>query len=85
LSDALLPTSMLPPFAKRMIAAGKDSAEVCKSCDVVARHYEREASHLTKNINTIVEPLLTLAMAAIVLLIALSVFLPMWQMVKLQH
>lgn len=85
LSDALQPTSMLPPFAKRMIAAGKDSAEVCKSCDVVARHYEREASHLTKNINTIVEPLLTLAMAGIVLLIALSVFLPMWQMVKMQH
>lgn len=85
LADVLQGATMLPSFARRMIAAGKDSAEVCKACDVVARHYERESSHLTKNINTVIEPLLTLAMAGIVLTIALSVFLPMWQMVKLQN
>ncbi len=75
----------LPGFARRMIGAGKDSEELAKACGVVARHYDREASHLTKNINTIIEPLLTMGLAAIVLLVALAVFLPMWQMIKLRH
>ena len=63
-----------------MIGAGKDSREVAGSCDIVSRHYDRESSDLTKNINTLVEPLMTVALAGIVLLVALSVFLPMWQM-----
>jgi general secretion pathway protein F len=66
-----------------MIGAGKDSADLARSCDVVARYYDREASHLTKNVNTIIEPIMTVAMACIVLLVALSVFLPMWGMVRL--
>jgi type II secretory pathway component PulF len=78
-------TRYLPSFARRMIGTGKDSADLARSCDVVARYYDREASHLTKNVNTIIEPLMTVAMASIVLLVALSVFLPMWKMVRLHH
>jgi type II secretory pathway component PulF len=83
LADVLRATRYLPSFARRMIGAGKDATDLARSCDIVARHYDREASHLTKNVNTIVEPLMTVAMAGIVLLIALSVFLPMWGMVRL--
>jgi type II secretory pathway component PulF len=75
----------LPNFAKRILGAGKDSQEMSKSCDIVAYHYEREASHLSKNINTIIEPLMTFALAGIVLVVALSVFLPMWQMARIRH
>jgi MSHA biogenesis protein MshG len=85
LSDVLRATRYLPSFARRMMGAGKDSSDLARSCDVVARHYDREASHLTKNINTIIEPIMTVAMAGIVLLVALSVFLPMWGMVRLHH
>ncbi len=85
LGDVIKRSEQLPSFARRLIGAGKDSAEVSKACGIIARHYDAEAGHLTKNINTIIEPLLTLALACIVLLVALSVFLPMWQMVKLNH
>lgn len=85
LPAALAESRFVPPFAKRMLVAGKDSAELSRACGIVARHFDREASHLTKNINTVIEPLLTVAMAGIVLLVALSVFLPMWQMVKIKH
>lgn len=85
LSEVLRSGRSLPSFARRMIAAGKDAQEVSKSCGVVARHYDRESSHLTKNISTVIEPVMTIALAAIVLLVALSVFLPMWQMVKLNR
>lgn len=85
LGDAIKHSRYLPSFARRMISAGKDSTELAKACNVVARHFDRESAHLTKNINTIIEPLMTLGLAAIVLIVALSVFLPMWQMVKLNH
>lgn len=85
LPTALAETRYIPPFAKRMLVAGKDSAELSRACGIVAKHFDRESSHLTKNINTVIEPLLTVAMAGIVLLVALSVFLPMWQMVKIKH
>ncbi|HYF15505.1 MAG TPA: type II secretion system F family protein [Phycisphaerales bacterium] len=85
LTDVIQKSRYLPPFAKRMIGAGKDSRELARACDIVARHFDRQSSTLTKNINTIIEPLLTIALAGIVLLVALSVFLPMWQMSRLKH
>jgi MSHA biogenesis protein MshG len=83
--DVVRSASYIPSFAKRMLGAGKDSRELAKSCAIVARYYDREASHLTKNVNTVVEPILTVAMAAIVLIVALAVFLPMWKMASLNH
>lgn len=85
LVEAVKPIAILPAFAKRMLGAGKDAAEVSRACEVLARHYDRESSHLTKNLSSVIEPVLTVAMACIVLLVALSVFLPMWQMVAHRH
>ncbi len=85
LAQVLRGCEHMPSFARRMIGAGKDSAELAKACDIVARHFDREATHLTRNINSVIEPLLTVGMAIIVLVVALSVFLPMWQMVRINQ
>lgn len=83
LTEALRDCGYLPPFAKRMIAAGEESAELPRLCRVVSRHYEREVGHLVKNMATIMEPLLIAVMTVVVLIVALAVFLPMWDMVGL--
>ncbi len=83
LEDVINTSRSLPSFARRLLGSGKDSAELSRAGGIIARHYDRMADHLTKNINTIVEPMITIAMAGIVLLIALAVFLPMWQMVSI--
>ena len=85
LGDVLHDNQTLPAFARRMLSAGKDAHELSRACEIVARHYDRESEHLTKNVNTAIEPLLTVAMAVIVLIVALSVFLPMWQMVGINR
>lgn len=85
LAEVIRHTEYLPHFAKRMIGAGKDATELSRSCGVVSRHFERESDHLLKNINSLIEPLLTVALASVVLVVALSVFLPMWQMMRLAH
>ncbi len=83
LEDVINTSRSLPSFARRLLGSGKDSSEMARASSIIAKHYDRMADHLTKNINTIVEPMITIAMAGIVLLIALSVFLPMWQMISI--
>lgn len=82
LADAIAESRYLPGFARRMLTAGEDSNEMSRACAVVARQYDREVGHLTGQIGTLIEPLLTLALASVVLVVALSVFLPMWQMMQ---
>ncbi len=81
-TDVLRESRFMPGFARRMLGAGKDSDEIAKAGEIVARHFDREASHLSKNINSIIEPVLTVVLAVVVLVVALSVFIPMWQMVR---
>lgn len=83
LSDVINRSQGLPSFARRLLGSGKDSRELAKASAIIARHYDRRSDHLAKNINTIIDPMITIAMAGIVLLVALSVFLPMWQMISI--
>jgi MSHA biogenesis protein MshG len=83
LMDVLTVCGYLTPFTKRMLVAGEQSAEIPKMCAVVARHYDRETQQLTKNLSTIIEPVLIVAIAGVVLVVALAIFLPMWDMVKI--
>jgi type II secretory pathway component PulF len=73
----------IPPFTRRMLASGEEAGELTRMCDVVARHYERDASTLAKNVSTVIEPVLIVLIAAVVLTVALAIFLPMWDMVTL--
>lgn len=83
LMEVLTACKYLTPFTKRMLTAGEQSAEIPRMCGVVSAHYERETSHLSKNLATVIEPVLIVAIAGVVLVIALAIFLPMWDMVKL--
>jgi MSHA biogenesis protein MshG len=75
--------SYLPGFARRLLTAGEEAAELSRMNEIVARHYEREVTHLTKNVATIIEPILIVGLASVVLIIALAIFLPMWNMAVL--
>ncbi len=85
LSQVLGGCTYLSAFAKRMLSAGEESAELPRMCSVVARHYDRETAHLTKNLGTVIEPVLIVVIAGIVLMVALAIFLPMWNMVQLMR
>ena len=83
LSEVVQECDYLPPFARRMICAGETSGELPRLCGTVARSYERETAHLVKNISTVLEPVMVVGVASVVLIIALAIFLPMWDMASL--
>ncbi len=85
LAGVLGSCTYLTPFARRMLSAGEESAELGRMCSIVARHYERETTRQAKNIATVIEPVMVVLIALVVLVVALSIFLPMWNMVTLMQ
>jgi MSHA biogenesis protein MshG len=48
--------------------------------DEVADFYEREVDYDVKNLSTLIEPILTVGIGILVFLLALGIFLPMWEL-----
>jgi type II secretory pathway component PulF len=80
LSDVIVTCEYFPSFTRRMISAGEEAAELPKMCEIISKNYDREVEHLAKNVSTLIEPIMIVGLAGIVLVIALAIFLPMWDM-----
>jgi type II secretory pathway component PulF len=85
LGDALQVCTYVPGFVKQLFRAGEESAELGRMCQIVTRHYGRETKHLVKNLATVIEPLLIAMLTGVVLMVALAIFLPMWNMASLMQ
>ena len=66
------------PVVLEMIAVGEETGELDDLMTEVADMYEREVDYEIKNLAANIEPILTVALGAMVLILALGVFLPIW-------
>jgi MSHA biogenesis protein MshG len=80
-------TGMFTPLVLQMMAVGEETGAVDTLLAEVAGFYEREVDYDIKNLSQTIEPLLIAVLAGFVLLFALGVFLPMWDLagVKMQR
>lgn len=86
--DSLLRThvqaEMLTPLVLQMIAVGEESGKVEELLAEVADFYEREVDYDLKKLSDSIEPILIIFMAGFVTVLALGIFLPMWDMYNVQ-
>lgn len=68
------------PVVLQMIAVGEETGSVDELMQEVAEMYEREVDYEIKTLAARIEPLVIVAMGGIVLVLALGVFLPMWDL-----
>jgi MSHA biogenesis protein MshG len=80
ISRAAATVGLFPPLVVQMIAVGEETGELPDLLSEVAEHYRREVDYQLKNLSAMIEPLLIVAVGAVVLVLALGVFLPMWDM-----
>ena len=73
-------TGMFPPLVIQMITVGEESGAVDDLMAEVAEYYEREVDYDLKNMSAAIQPLLIIGIGALVLILALGVFLPMWEL-----
>lgn len=82
--DSLLNTAaksdMFTPLVLQMIQVGEETGRVDELLEEVALFYEEEVDYDLKNLSSYIEPVLIAAIAGLVMMLALGIFLPMWDM-----
>lgn len=76
-------TELFTPLVLQMISVGEETGAVDDMLNEVADFYEREVDYELKNISQAIEPILIVAIGILVLILALGIFLPMWDMTQL--
>lgn len=70
------------PVVLQMIAVGEESGDMDGMMFEVAEMYEREVKYDVATLSSKIEPILIVVLGAMVLVLALGVFLPMWDLGK---
>ena len=68
------------PVVLQMIAVGEDTGEIDDLMHEVAEMYEREVTYEVANLGAKIEPLLIVGLGILVLILALGVYLPLWDL-----
>lgn len=79
-----LVSGMFTPLVLQMISVGEESGQVDLLLAEVAEFYEREVEYDIKLLSDRIEPLMIIIMAGFVTVLALGIFLPMWDMYSIQ-
>jgi MSHA biogenesis protein MshG len=75
-------SNLFTPLVLQMVAVGEDTGSLEESLLDAAEHYEREVDYDLKNLTSKIEPILVAAVAGIVLVLAMGIFQPMWNMMS---
>ncbi len=73
-------TDVFTPVVLQMISVGEETGELDNLLFEIAGMYERETDYNIKGLSAAIEPILLTVIAVLVLLLALGVFLPLWNM-----
>lgn len=85
LSRTAAATGIFPPLVLQMLIVGEETGAMDDMFDEAGDFYEREVDYELQNLSAALEPVLIVILGAMVLVLALGVFLPMWDITKLAH
>ena len=75
-------SDMFTELVLQMISVGEETGQMDEMLTEVAGFYEREVAFDLKSLTAKIEPILIVIVAAMVLLLALGIFTPMWDMLN---
>lgn len=73
-------SSVFTPIVLQMVAVGEETGALDDLLGEVADLYQREVEYDLKNLASQVEPVLVVSLGGVVLILALGVFLPIWDL-----
>jgi len=80
LSRVASSSKLFTPLVLQMINVGEETGRVDELLAEAAEFYEREVDYDLKNLTSKIEPILISVVAGMVLVLALGIFTPMWDM-----
>jgi MSHA biogenesis protein MshG len=78
-------SEMFTPLVMQMIQVGEETGQVDEMLNEVADFYEQEVDYDLKNLSSYIEPVLIAFIAGLVMVLALGIFLPMWDMMNVMQ
>ncbi|MFV3350819.1 type II secretion system F family protein [Aeromonas veronii] len=75
-------SGLFTPLVMQMISVGEETGQVDDLLHEAAEYYEREVDYDLKSLTARIEPILIGIVAVMVLILALGIFTPMWDMMR---
>lgn len=82
LTHAATKAGIFTPLILQMLSIGEETGEIDRLLDEVADYYESEVDYKVERLGDAIEPFLISVIAVLVLMLALGIFLPMWDLWK---
>ncbi len=76
-------SQIFEPLVLEMFATGEETGELDAMSLEVSSLYEKEVEYELKNINALIEPVMIVLLAGLILVFALGIFLPIWDLTKI--
>ncbi len=73
-------TGIFTPVVLQMVAVGEESGALDDMMEEIGQLYQREVEYELKTLGAQIEPILIVMLGILVLILALGVFLPMWDL-----
>ena len=73
-------TGLFTPLVLQMIAVGEETGAMDELLLETAEYYEREVRYDLRRLSDLIEPIIIVIIGILVLILALGVFLPMWDL-----
>lgn len=73
-------SGIFDPLVLQMLAVGEEAGTISELLTEVADYYDREVDYATERLSSAIEPILTVVIGGMVLVMAMGIFLPMWNL-----
>ncbi len=83
LSAPMESSGLFPPLVIQMMSVGEETGQLDTMLNKVSDYYDMDVEYTLRNLSTMIEPILLLFVGGMVLLLALGIFLPMWNLMSL--
>lgn len=82
LSESLRNFQQFPPILPEMMAVGEQTGKLDEVLEKVSTYFENEATNLANNLATALEPIIMVALGAIVGFLVISLILPIYSLIS---
>lgn len=83
MAEPMQKSRVFSPMVVQMVAIGEETGKIDDLLLRVSEYYDQQSDYVIQNLTTMIEPILVVVIGGAVLLLALAIFLPMWNMVRL--
>ncbi len=83
LTEPMRLAGIFPPIVLQMVSVGEETGKLDELLYKVSDYFDQQSDYNIKNLTVLIEPLFVVVLGVMVLIMALAIFLPMWNLTAL--